>query len=186
MRFLDFVALEIVIFCQLTEVEVFALHYYTTAGYKGINWPLGDQERRAQRLPHQVAVHVFTLAKAIKKLRAWTANADIAHQEVDTFRGMGDRKILDTFMEEGRGTDSAFMSALPTSGLPYSKSRDRGDDLETLLWLRTTSLLLRGAPLEWLSAFPHEREIVFLLLANLQPTGRAVEAAPPTKSLRPN
>ena len=91
------------------------------------------------------------------------------------------------------------MSALPTSGLPYSKSRDRGDDLETLLWLRTTSLLLRGAPLEWLSAFPHEREFVCLRTYSqptFKPRSRTYSrpgellrrqlAAAPTRSLRSN
>jgi hypothetical protein len=37
MRFADFMLHAIVIMCQLTEAEVFALRFYTTAGYKGIN-----------------------------------------------------------------------------------------------------------------------------------------------------
>ena len=38
MRFADFMLHAIVIMCQLTEAEVFALRFYTTAGFKGINW----------------------------------------------------------------------------------------------------------------------------------------------------
>jgi hypothetical protein len=39
MRFAVFIILHaIVIMCQLTEAEVFALRFYTTAGFKGINW----------------------------------------------------------------------------------------------------------------------------------------------------
>jgi hypothetical protein len=37
MRFADFMLHEIVIMCQLSEAEVFALRFYTTAGFKGIN-----------------------------------------------------------------------------------------------------------------------------------------------------
>ena len=38
MRFADFMLHPIVLLCQLTEAEVFALRFYTTAGFKGINW----------------------------------------------------------------------------------------------------------------------------------------------------
>ena len=70
MRFADFMLHAIVIMCQLTEAEVFALRFYTTAGFKGINWPLRDEKRRAEKKPHRLAVLVFTLAGAINKLRA--------------------------------------------------------------------------------------------------------------------
>ena len=109
MRFADFMALPIVGFCQLTEAEVFALRFYTTAGYKGINWPLRDQTRRSQNQPHRLAVLVFVLAGAIKKLRAWAANAGGAQRRVDLFRGMSNRKIFDEFMTAG-GTELAPMS----------------------------------------------------------------------------
>ena len=66
MRFADFMALAIVGFCQLTEAEVFALRFYTTAGFKGINWPLRDQNRRSQNQPHRLAVLVFVLAGKIQ------------------------------------------------------------------------------------------------------------------------
>ena len=38
MRFADFMLHPIVLLCQLTAAEVFALRFYTTAGFKGINW----------------------------------------------------------------------------------------------------------------------------------------------------
>jgi len=79
MRFSDFMAHAVALFCRLTEAEVFALRYYTTAGFKGINWPLRDRERRDKRQPHKLSVLVFTLAGAIKKLRAWAGNASDAH-----------------------------------------------------------------------------------------------------------
>jgi hypothetical protein len=37
-RLSDFMEHEVARFCELTEVEVFALRFYTTAGFKGINW----------------------------------------------------------------------------------------------------------------------------------------------------
>ena len=168
MRFLDFVALEIVIFCQLTEVEVFALHYYTTAGYKGINWPLRDLKRRAQRLQHKFAVLVFTLANAIKKLRAWTANADNAHQAVDLFRGMSNRKIFDTFMKEG-GTELAPMSTSAELEVALHYSQGPEGTISTLLWIHTDNFMDRGVDLEWLSAFPHEKEYLYPPLSYLKP-----------------
>ena len=38
-----------------------------------------------------------------------------------------------------------------------------------MLWLRTTILLQRGSPLEWLSAFPHEKEYLYPPLSYLKP-----------------
>ena len=67
----DFCEHPIAKFCGLTDAEVFVLRYYTTAGFKGINWPLRDKGRRERAEPHLLAVLVFTLTTAIKKLRAW-------------------------------------------------------------------------------------------------------------------
>jgi hypothetical protein len=38
MRLSDFMNHPIARFCELTEAEIFALRFYTTAGFKGINW----------------------------------------------------------------------------------------------------------------------------------------------------
>jgi hypothetical protein len=38
MRLSDFMNHPIARFCELTEAETFALRFYTTAGFKGINW----------------------------------------------------------------------------------------------------------------------------------------------------
>ena len=83
--------------------------YYTTAGYKGINWPLRDKERKREVQPHKLAVLVFVLTEAIKKLRAWASNGPDAQSLVVLFRGMSNRKIFDTFMAKG-GTELAPMS----------------------------------------------------------------------------
>ena len=110
MFFRDFCEHPIAKFCGLTDAEVFVLRYYTTAGFKGINWPLRDKGRRERAEPHLLAVLVFTLTTAIKKLRAWAANDANAQTPVDLFRGMSNREIFDTFMEKG-GTELAPMSS---------------------------------------------------------------------------
>lgn len=168
MRFADFMALAIVGFCQLTEAEVFALRFYTTAGFKGINWPLRDQNRRSEKQPHRLAVLVFVLAGAIKKLRAWAANAEGAQRRVDLFRGMSNRKIFDEFMTAG-GTELAPMSTTAELRVALQYSQGPADTINTLLWLRTENFMDRGVDLEWLSAFPHEKEYLYPPLSYLKP-----------------
>ena len=168
MRFADFMALAIVGFCQLTEAEVFALRFYTTAGFKGINWPLRDQNRRSQKQPHRLAVLVFVLAGAIKKLRAWAANAEGAQRRVDLFRGMSNRKIFEEFMTAG-GTELAPMSTTAELKVALQYSQGPADTINTLLWLRTENFMDRGVDLEWLSAFPHEKEYLYPPLSYLKP-----------------
>jgi hypothetical protein len=41
--------------------------------------------------------------------------------------------------------------------------------ISTLLWLRTDGFMDRGVDLEWLSAFPHEKEYVYSPLSFLKP-----------------
>ena len=114
MSFADFCALPIVLFCMLTEAEVFALRYYTTWGFVGINMPLRDQNRRQRKEPHKLAVLVFILAGAIKKLRAWAANSPNAHKPMDLFRGLSNRTFFSNFMKEG-GTELSPMSTVSDS-----------------------------------------------------------------------
>ena len=89
---------------------MFALRFYTTWGFVGINMPLRDSQRRADGAPHRLAVLVFTLAGAIKKLRAMAANAPDAQIPMDLFRGMANRQIFEGFMAQG-GTEFAPMSS---------------------------------------------------------------------------
>jgi len=168
MRFSDFMAHAVALFCRLTEAEVFALRYYTTAGFKGINWPLRDRERRDKRQPHKLSVLVFTLAGAIKKLRAWAGNAANAQSPVELFRGMSNREIFDTFMTKG-GTELALMSTTTELWVALKYSQGPSGTISTLLWLRTENFMDRGVDLEWLSAFPHEKEFLYGPLAFLMP-----------------
>jgi len=166
MRFADFCTLAIVVFCQLSEAEVFSVRYYTTWGFTGINSPLRDLTRREKKEPHKLGVLVFILTNAIKKLRAWAANAPDAYTAVDLFRGMSNRKIFDRFMQQG-GTELAPMST--TADLSIALKYSQGGNIATLLWLRTENFMDRGVDLTWISAFPHEREFLYSPLCYLKP-----------------
>jgi hypothetical protein len=141
--------------------------YYTTAGFKGINWPLRDQQRRDEGQPHKLAVLVFILAQAIKKLRAWAANSEEAYKPVELFRGMSNRMIFDSFMVNG-GTELAPMSAHPELWVELQYAHHSGC-INTLLWIRTESFMDRGVQLDWLSAFPHDLEYLWPPLAFFKP-----------------
>ena len=168
MRFSDFMAHAVALFCRLTPAEVFSLGYYTTGGFRGINWPLRDRERRDKRQPHKLSVLVFTLAGAIKKLRAWAGNAANAQSRVELFCGMSNREIFDTFMKKG-GTELALMSTTAELWVALKYSQGPSGTISTLLWLRTENFMDRGVDLEWLSAFPDEKEFVYGPLAYLKP-----------------
>jgi hypothetical protein len=168
MRFKDFCKHEIAQFCRLTKAEVFTLRFYTTAGFKVINWPLRDKGRRARQEPHKLAVLVFILAGAIKKLRAWAANSAQKNIPLSLFRGMSVREIFDTFMEDG-GTELAPMSATAELKIALLFSQGRQGTISTLLWIRTENFMDRGVDLEWLSAFPHEKEYLYPPLSFLKP-----------------
>ena len=168
MCFEDFCKHEIALFCRLTEAEVFALRFYTTAGFKVINWQLRDEGRRARQEPHKLAVLVFTLAGAIRKLRAWAANSAQKNMPLSLFRGMSVREIFDTFMEDG-GTELAPMSATAQLKIALFYSQGPQGTISTLLWIRTENFMDRGVDLEWLSAFPHEKEYLYPPLSYLKP-----------------
>jgi hypothetical protein len=167
-RLSDFMEHPIARFCQLTEAEVFALRFYTTAGFKGINWPLRDLNRRAQKQPHRLAVLVFVLANAIKKLRAHAANSGEGQQPLELFRGMSNKKILDTFMVEG-GTELAPMSSSAELGVALKYSQGPAGSISTLLWIRTENFMDKGVDLKWLSASPHEKDVLYPPLCFLSP-----------------
>jgi hypothetical protein len=168
MRFADFVKSDIARFCELEEAEVFALRYYTTAGFQGINWPLRDPERRAQKKPHKFSVLVCVLSEAIKKLRAHAADAPDAQMPKSLFRGMSNRQIFDEFMLKG-GTELAPMSSTADLKIALDYSHGPSGTISTLLWLRTESFMDRGVSLEWVSAFPFELEFLYPPLSYLKP-----------------
>ena len=143
--------------------------FYTTAGFQSINWPLRDLERRQEKKPHKFAVLVFVLAEAIKKLRAHAADAKDAQVPKSLYRGMSNRQIFDTFMEAG-GTELAPMSTTAELNIALDYSHGPSGTINTLLWLRTENFMDRGVDLEWVSAFPFEKEYLYPPLSYLKPT----------------
>ena len=133
-----------------------------------INFPLRDKERRASGGAHKLAVLVFILNTAIKKVRAGAGNSGDKHKAMDLFRGMGNRQIFKDFMSEG-GTEFAPMST--TAQLWVALKYSRGGEVATLLWLRTKNFMDRGVDISWLSAFPHEKEYLYAPLTFLKPIG---------------
>ncbi len=130
--------------------------------------PLRDLDRRDQKQPHRLAVLVFVLSNAIKKLRAYAANSREGQQPLVLFRGMSNKEIFDTFMVEG-GTELAPMSSTVELWVALKYSQGPAGSISTLLWIHTKNFMDRGVDLEWLSAFPHEKEFLYPPLCYLKP-----------------
>jgi hypothetical protein len=166
MRFADFCALDIAKFCELSEAEVFIVRYYTTWGFTGINTPMRSQKRREKKEPHKLAVLVFILERAIKKLRAWAGNAQDKNVPKSLYRGLGNRQLFDKFMEDG-GTEMAPMST--TADLSIALKYSQGGDVAILLWLRSANFMDRGVSIKEFSAFRHEIEFLYAPLTYMKP-----------------
>ena len=83
-------------------------------------------------------------------------------------RGRSNREIFDTFMAQG-GTELAPMSTTRELWVALQYAQRTAGRISTLLWLRTDGFMDRGVDLEWLSAFPHEKEYVYSPLSYLKP-----------------
>ena len=81
---------------------------------------------------------------------------------------MSMREIFDAFMVQG-GTELAPMSATAELAIALFYSQGRSGTISTLLWIRTENFMDRGVDLEWLSAFPHEKEFLYPPLSYLKP-----------------
>ena len=81
---------------------------------------------------------------------------------------MSNREIFDTFMKKG-GTELAPMSTTAELWVALQYSQGPSGTISTLLWLRTENFMDRGVDLEWLSAFPHEKEFLYGPLSYLKP-----------------
>jgi hypothetical protein len=130
--------------------------------------PLRDLDRRADKKRHKLAVLVFVLPGAIKKLRAHAANNDSGKEPLELFRGMSNKELFDTFMVEG-GSELAPMSSTAELWVALKYSQGPARSISTLLWIRTENVMDRGVDLEWLSAFPHEKEFLYPTLCFLRP-----------------
>ena len=155
----DFANSEMAKRCKLTRLEVLALRFYSTAGFKSINWGLRDVDRWERRVPHRLPVMVFLLHSGTKKLFTKlfigaTSSASMVH----LFRGMSNRKLESDFMQRG-GTELAPMSTTKDVSVAILHSTHwRVGGQSILLRVRTTA---GAADITWLSAFPFEREDLF-------------------------
>ena len=130
--------------------------------------PLRDLNRRDQKQPHGLAVLVFVLSNALKKLRVHAAQSTEGHQPLELFRAMSRCEISDNFMEEG-GTELAPMSCTADLSVPLRYSQGPAGSMSVLFWIHTQNFMDRGVDLEWCSAFPHDREFVYPPLCYIKP-----------------
>ena len=155
---------------KLKLAEVAALRLYTTSAYIHINGPLRDLERwsRSEQCPLPATTRFA--AEGAKKLRALNTKT---MKNTVLWRGMRNLKVKAEFLANG-GTDRAFMSATKKLDLAvrYSLSLLSRDQTVLLFKILVHSFESSGAELAWLSAFPHEDEVLFPPLTYMRPTGR--------------
>ena len=155
---------------KLTRAEVVALRLYTTLAYRHINDPLRSKERQRLNEPCLLPATTRFAYEATRKLRA--LNAGTGGNGV-LWRGMRGLRVTDDFLAHG-GTELGFMSATRRLevAVRYALSRAEEDQALLLLKILVPSFVSSGADLGWVSAFPHEGEVLFPPLTFLQPTGR--------------
>jgi hypothetical protein len=157
---------------QLTREEVVALRLYTTLAYSHINDHLRDKERQKQNKMCPLSATTLFAYKAAKKLRA--LNSGICKDdEMVLWRGMRQLKVTDDFQANG-GTELGFMSATRLLDVAVRYSLSRHEEVQNVLLfkIRVPTFVSSGAELGWVSAFPHEGEMLFPPLTFLEPTGR--------------
>ena len=162
----DFVNSDLAKMCKLTKPEVLALRFYTTAGFRSINNPLRNVDRRKRHEAHPLPIMVFLLHSGVKKLRTFAANSTSAMDKIDLFRGMANVALESGFMLNG-GTELSPMSTTQdmTIALHYAAEGTQS----VLLRVRTTGFMNLGAQLKWLSAFPFEEEFLYPPATFLKP-----------------
>ena len=172
MRLADFVAHQSAVAAKLSDAHVLALRLYSTAAFRSINGPLRDTSR--DRPPHPLPVTCHFLMQALSRLRAVGNEAGSTPRTIDLFRGVSGRALLDEFHRKG-GTELSPMSTTTdlSVAVQYSKPTAQGTSL--IFKIKTTNFMDRGGDIQFLSAFPAEREFLYPPLTFLQPTGVADE-----------
>ena len=147
---------------KLNKAHVVALRLYTTHAFQYINTPL----RKGEVCP--LPVTTYLAYEAIKRLRA--EYSDMPLREVKTlWRGMQNRHLGADFWRHG-GTELAFLSTTSDLGVAVQYSLSKASLFFKIVadnWLSV------GVNVQWLSAFPEERELIYPPLTFLQPTGRS-------------
>jgi len=161
----DFVNHPIAKRCNLDREHVVALRLYTTAAFKYINGPLRDLNSSE---PHPLPVTVAFIAEGIRRLRA---EFEVSGSAEDKFlwRGVKNTLIANDFVENKMGgTELGLMST--STNLEVAASYGSSEQ-GLLLKISLSNLVQYGASVNWLSAFPHEEEVLYPPLTYLQPTG---------------
>jgi hypothetical protein len=188
MRFADFVAHPAAVRANLGPPHVLALRLYTTAAFANINTPLrqlcpgGDRCRE----PHPFPNIVRFLRDAIKQLltnhaperskqpgvlaRQPTMGGGMREVQY-IYRGFKDVRPGDDFLQMG-GAELAPMSTTTSVevALMYAASES-----PTLLRLRITNFMQRGADIAFCSAFPAENEVLYPPQTFILPDGQPRE-----------
>jgi len=155
---------------ELSRAHVLALRLYTTAAFRPLNQPLRFPKEGE---PHPFPATIAFISDGIKKLRAVEAKQVKESEDVlearDLWRGMCNLEITKEFFATG-GTEFAPMSTTDDIAIAVQYSAGGGKAL--LLKVKTNSFMERGANLQFLSAFPEEKEFLFPPLTYMQPTGR--------------
>jgi hypothetical protein len=152
--------------CKLSKPEVLALRFYTTAGFRSINNPLRDMDRRERHEEHPLPIMVWLLSSAVKKLRTAFAEDAQVNSDFDLYRGMGNVSLENEFLKKG-GTELSPMSTTEdlTIAIKYAATGKHS----VLLRVRTKGFMNLGAQLMWVSAFPYEVEFLYPPATFLKP-----------------
>jgi len=180
---------------QLHLGHILALRLYTTPCFQSLNNPfrgkLSDDGKRLDT-PHPFPTTIALLDEAIRRLRTTDISADgaSATREVILWRGL--HGVRHTQAEFQYGVEVAPMSTshdiaialrYSTRALFAKAAQERSEGRELteseserayttgnalLLRLRTTDFSTRGPNLEFVSAFPKEREVLYPPLTRLK------------------
>ena len=145
---------------KLSQAMVVALRLYTTVAYKFMNNPL---RQTGSAVPFPLAATTFYANQGIKQLRSIATGKSFE----TLWRGMRSTELPDSFEESG-GTELAFMSTTTdlSVAIRYSMSKT-----SLLFKIIPDSAHDMGAELQWLSAFPQEKEILYPPLTYLKAIG---------------
>ena len=166
MRLSDFVNHPNAKHAHLHEAEVVAIRLYTLMGYIFMNIPLRDDERYARNEQCPLPVTTHFACNGIKKLRG----LHVDFGKTTLWRGLRNLKAANDLDFFRRGaTELGFMSMTRNLGVAvrYSLSQH-----SLLFKVVVEDFMTMGADVQWLSAFPSEREILYPPLMYLKPTGR--------------
>ena len=157
----------------LLKEHVVAVRLYTTAAFRLINNPLraaASALGKGEKVPpHPAPTLVAYVADGVKRLRGLLGrDRETKDATVELWRGCSGMVLDDGFREHG-GTDVSPCSTSDDVQVALNYSKE--DDQRVIFKIITHGFMERGAPLQWLSAFPGESEFTYPPLTYLKPTG---------------